>query len=74
MKNLLCLLLIFMFNAVVTVAVGSDISVTADTVIENNCYGGSSAAIQVSVDGGTAPYTYLWNGPGEQTWDTEDIT
>ena len=38
------------------------------------CHGEGSGEIQVSVLGGTEPYTYLWTGPDDYTSDMEDIS
>lgn len=38
------------------------------------CRNGSNGSIDVSVTGGTAPYTYGWTGPGGYTATTEDIS
>lgn len=37
------------------------------------CRNGSNGSIDVSVIGGTGPYTYAWNGPGAYTATSEDI-
>ncbi len=42
-----------------------------DTVIHVRCFGESNGAIQVSLSGGSAPFTYQWS-PGGQT--TQDIS
>ena len=36
-----------------------------------SCNGGSDGSIDLSVAGGTAPYTYSWNDPSNST--TQDI-
>ena len=36
----------------------------SDKIVQNKCYGESNASIEITVSGGTAPYTYLWTGAG----------
>jgi hypothetical protein len=44
-------------------------SVTSATCVAN------SGAINITVAGtGTAPYTFIWTGPGSYTATTEDLT
>lgn len=38
------------------------------------CFGDTDGSIDVSVSGGTAPYTYLWDLPGLNTSATEDLS
>ena len=38
------------------------------------CFGGSTGSINLTVSGGTAPYTYAWSGPSSYTATTEDLT
>jgi len=52
---------------------GSSPVASIDTIIPSEC-GQNFGAIQVSVSGGTGPYTYNWIGPGGFTADTEDIS
>lgn len=47
---------------------------TVDRVITDvSCYGGNDGAIDVTVSGGTAPYTYAW-GHGPSTEDVNNLT
>jgi gliding motility-associated-like protein len=38
------------------------------------CFGGTTGAVNLTVTGGTAPYTYAWTGPSSFTATTEDLT
>ncbi|MFH1320322.1 MAG: SprB repeat-containing protein, partial [Bacteroidota bacterium] len=42
------------------------------TGTDASCYGGSDGTADLSVSGGTTPYTFIWNDPGSST--TEDIS
>lgn len=42
--------------------------------ITNTCFGQTNGAINISVTGGTGPYTFLWAGPNGFTAATEDIS
>lgn len=42
--------------------------------IDVNCFGATSGTINITVSGGTAPYTYIWNGPSGFTASTEDLS
>ena len=37
------------------------------------CYGGNNGGLNLSVIGGTAPFTYAWTGPASYTSATEDL-
>ena len=50
----------------VTISEPSQILLTT-TQTPTNCYGGSGGTATVSVSGGTAPFTYLWNDSNNQT-------
>lgn len=53
-------------TAVATLTESPQINITA-TPVNISCYGGSNGAINVSVNGGTPGYTYLWSdGPTTQ--------
>ncbi|MEL7250134.1 MAG: T9SS type A sorting domain-containing protein [Bacteroidota bacterium] len=43
-------------------------------VTSTDCNGSATGAIDLVVDGGTFPYTYVWFGPNGFTSTTEDVT
>ena len=44
----------------------------SEHIVNNKCYGESNASIEISVTGGTAPYTYLWTGAGIEADKVDD--
>ena len=42
--------------------------------VNNFCYNGATGSIDLTTLGGTAPYSYMWNGPGAYTANTQDIS
>lgn len=44
------------------------------TTVRPLCQGQSNGAVNLSVGGGTAPYTFAWSGPNGFTADTEDLS
>lgn len=46
----------------------------SSTQVNVLCYGGSTGSINLSVSGGTSPYTFAWSGPGMYSAVTEDIS
>lgn len=41
---------------------------------DNPCYGNALGAIDMTVSGGSSPYTYAWSGPSGYTAATQDIS
>jgi len=56
-----------------TVSMPAELIATA-TQIDNTCFGYADGAIDLTVAGGTAPYTYAWTGPSGYTGTTQDIS
>ena len=48
----------------------SQMVITEDTNVPASCFGLCDGSTTISVAGGTAPYTYLWDDPGAQTTTT----
>ena len=43
------------------------LTVSTPTVVNVSCFGTCDGSIQALASGGVAPYTYMWNDPGNQT-------
>ena len=55
--------------------VGTPPPFTASTTqVDIACFGAGDGSIDLTVAGGTAPYTFAWTGPGGFTDNTEDIS
>jgi hypothetical protein len=46
------------------------LTVSTPSVVNVSCFGTCDGSIQALASGGVAPYTYLWNDPGNQTSPT----
>ena len=44
------------------------------TQVDINCFGAGDGSIDLSVSGGTSPYSFAWTGPSGFTANTEDIS
>ena len=72
------------YNADITTACGTSFSIervisapedwSVDaTVTEASCESAADGAVEISVEGASAPYTFAWAGPNEFTSDQEDL-
>jgi len=52
----------------------NDGSTTAYSVTNVTCNAGTDGAADITVSGGTSPYTYSWSGPSSYSSTSEDIT
>jgi gliding motility-associated-like protein/uncharacterized repeat protein (TIGR01451 family) len=57
-----------------TITVQAPIETTVISTSQVSCPGGSDGAIDLTVIGGTSPFTYAWGGPGTFSASTEDIS
>ncbi|MEG9326955.1 T9SS type A sorting domain-containing protein [Salinimicrobium catena] len=46
---------------------------TLDNFVDASCFGLNDGSIDISVTGGTSPYTFSWTGPNGFEADTEDL-
>lgn len=51
-----------------------ELEVSQGDISNVSCFEGADGAIDISVSGGTPPYTFSWTGPGEFSSSDEDLT
>lgn len=61
------------FTNIATISEVAEILTTAAKT-DVSCNGGADGAIDITVTGGTLPFTFAWTGPSGFTANTEDIT
>ncbi len=61
-------------GSTLTVAEPPSLAIQTDSVGDVSCSGAADGAIDVTVTGGTPPYSYSWSGPGGYTSTSEDIS
>ncbi|EFK95514.1 gliding motility-related protein [sediment metagenome] len=61
---------------IATITQPAAISATVDvsSVLVIDCTGGSTGSLNITVTGGTSPYSYSWTGPSGYTSTSEDIS
>ncbi len=57
-----------------TIAEGSAVIVSVVSEVDILCNGAATGSADIDVTGGSAPYTFLWTGPGGFTSSTEDLS
>src|SRR5690606_24425034 len=57
-------------NVTITEPLVLEASITLTNVVNVSCFDGNDGEATVTVSGGTAPYTYLWNDTNTQTTAT----
>ncbi|MDX2002124.1 MAG: Ig-like domain-containing protein [Chitinophagales bacterium] len=60
-------------SATYQVAQPTQLVATVTTHTDVTCFGAANGALDVTVSGGTAPYTYLWTPGGARTQDTTGL-
>ncbi|MCP4310722.1 MAG: T9SS type B sorting domain-containing protein, partial [Bacteroidetes bacterium] len=61
------------FNGLVTITEPNDIMVTVDNVVDVECYGEATGAIDITPTGGNPVLIFSWSGPNGFNASTEDI-
>ena len=56
-----------------TIIEPNEIQVSLNNLTDVTTSGGTNGAIDISIGGGTSPYTIIWSGPGTFSANTEDI-
>ena len=59
---------------VVNIIANPAITMSVNQVVNVKCFGGNDGSISITPSGGTAPYTFLWSGPGSFSSTNEDIS
>lgn len=60
------------FTGLVTIGQPDPISIIVDGTSDVSCFGGSDGSASVTINGGTAPYTFSWTAVGPYTSIQED--
>jgi PKD domain/Ig-like domain CHU_C associated/PKD-like domain/SprB repeat/CHU_C Type IX secretion signal domain len=59
---------------VVNVSANPQVTMSTDLIVPVACFGSNEGIIEITPGGGTAPYTFLWSGPGVFSSTNEDIS